>query len=66
MRGYAGARMIILDEASRVEDALITSLRPPMMATVSGSLIALSTPAGERDSSTRPGPATTRVGPASK
>lgn len=43
-RGYAGARMIILDEAARVPDDLVTALRPAM-ATVDGSLIALSTPA---------------------
>lgn len=46
-RGYAGARMIILDEAARVPDELVTALRPAM-ATVDGSLIALSTPAGQR------------------
>ena len=29
-RGYAGARMIILDEAARVPDELVTALRPAM------------------------------------
>jgi hypothetical protein len=47
VRGYAGARMIILDEAARVDDELLAALRP-MMATVDGSLIALTTPAGQR------------------
>jgi hypothetical protein len=46
-RGYAGAKLIILDEAARVDDELLTALRP-MMATVDGNLIALSTPAGKR------------------
>ena len=46
-RGYAGAHMIILDEAARVPDDLVTALRPAM-AVVDGSLIALSTPAGQR------------------
>ncbi len=47
VRGYAGARLIVLDEAARIEDDLMAALRP-MMATVNGSLIMLSTPAGKR------------------
>jgi hypothetical protein len=47
VRGYSKAKLIVLDEASRVEDALMAALRP-MMATVNGSLIALTTPAGKR------------------
>jgi hypothetical protein len=47
VRGYAGARLIILDEASRVDDDLLAALRPTM-ATVDGSLIMLSTPYGQR------------------
>jgi hypothetical protein len=39
--------MIVLDEAARIEDDLIAAVRP-MMATVDGSLIALSTSFGER------------------
>jgi hypothetical protein len=46
-RGYAGARMVILDEAARVPDELLAAIRPTM-ATVDGSLIALSTPQGQR------------------
>jgi Terminase large subunit, T4likevirus-type, N-terminal len=47
IRGYAGAKLIVLDEAARVEDDLMAALRPTM-ATVDGSLIALSTPFGKR------------------
>jgi hypothetical protein len=46
-RGYAAANMVILDEAARVDDELLAALRPTM-ATVDGSLIALSTPFGKR------------------
>jgi hypothetical protein len=46
-RGYAGARLIILDEAARVDDELLAALRPTM-ATADGSLIALTTPFGKR------------------
>ena len=47
VRGYTGAKMIILDEAARVDDELFAALRPTM-ATVDGSLIMLTTPAGKR------------------
>jgi len=47
VRGYAGAKMIILDEAAQVDDELLAAIRPTM-ATVDGSLIALSTPFGQR------------------
>jgi Terminase large subunit, T4likevirus-type, N-terminal len=46
-RGYAATNMVILDEAARVDDELLAALRPTM-ATVDGSLIALSTPFGKR------------------
>jgi Terminase large subunit, T4likevirus-type, N-terminal len=46
-RGYAGAKLIIVDEASRCDDALFAALRPSM-ATVDGSLIMLTTPFGKR------------------
>jgi hypothetical protein len=46
-RGYAGVSLLIIDEACRVEDTLLAALRPTM-ATVDGSLIALSTPFGKR------------------
>jgi len=47
IRGFAGVKMIVLDEAARIEDDLIAAVRP-MMATVDGSLIALSTSFGKR------------------
>ena len=47
VRGFAGAHLIVLDEAARIEPELIAALSP-MMATVDGSLIALSTPAGRQ------------------
>ena len=62
-RGYAGANIVVLDEAARVPDELVTALRPTM-AVVDGSLIALSTPAG--DFSTKAGSATTHRGCASR
>jgi hypothetical protein len=46
-RGYAAANMVITDEAARVDDVLLAALRPTM-ATVNGSLVALSTPFGKR------------------
>jgi len=47
IRGYSGVRLLIVDEASRVPDALYASVRP-MLAVSGGRLIALSTPAGKR------------------
>jgi hypothetical protein len=47
IRGYSGANLIILDEASRIEDELVGGISP-MLATTNGSLIALTTPAGKR------------------
>jgi len=47
IRGLAGADLILLDEAARVDDELLAAMRP-MMATVNGSLIALTTPKGKR------------------
>ena len=47
VRGYAAADLIILDEASRIDDSLIAAIRP-MLATSNGRLIALTTPAGKR------------------
>ena len=47
-RGYSKATLIVLDEASRIEDELIGSLRP-MMATARGArFVAMSTPWGRR------------------
>jgi len=47
IRGYSGANLIILDEASRIEDELIGGLTS-MLATSDGSFLALTTPAGKR------------------
>jgi hypothetical protein len=47
IRGYAGVSLLLIDEASRVEDSLYASVRP-MLATTDGRLIAMSTPYGKR------------------
>jgi len=47
IRGYSGAKLLIIDEASRVPDSLYTSVRP-MLAVSAGRLVALSTPFGRR------------------
>ena len=47
VRGYSGVRLLIVDEASRVEDDLYYSIRP-MLAVSGGRLVALSTPFGKR------------------
>jgi hypothetical protein len=47
VRGFSGVDLLILDEATRVDDALYFAVRP-MLAVSGGSLIMLSTPAGKR------------------
>lgn len=47
VRGYSGATLIAIDEASRVPSDLYLSLRP-MLAVSGGRLMALSTPFGTR------------------
>ncbi len=47
IRGYSGAALIIIDEASRVSDDLYYSIRP-MLAVGAGRLVVLSTPFGKR------------------
>jgi hypothetical protein len=47
IRGYSAANLIVVDEAARIEDALLAAVRP-MLATSNGRLIALTTPAGKR------------------
>ncbi len=47
IRGFSGVDLLILDEASRVDDALYHSIRP-MLAVSGGSLMMLSTPFGKR------------------
>jgi len=47
IRGFSGVDLLIIDEASRVDDALYGSVRP-MLAVSGGRLVALSTPWGKR------------------
>ena len=47
IRGFAGANLVVIDEAARVDDELLAAVRP-MLATSNGHLIALTTPAGKR------------------
>jgi hypothetical protein len=47
IRGFSGAALLILDEASRVEDDLYFAVRP-MLAVSGGRIIMLSTPFGKR------------------
>ncbi len=47
IRGYSAVDLLLIDEASRVDDALYASVRP-MLATSNGRLVAMSTPWGRR------------------
>lgn len=47
IRGLSGVRLLVIDEASRVPDALYMSVRP-MLAVSGGRLVLLSTPFGTR------------------
>jgi hypothetical protein len=47
IRGFSGAALLIVDEASRVADELIYAVRP-MLAVSGGRLMMLSTPYGKR------------------
>jgi Terminase large subunit, T4likevirus-type, N-terminal len=47
VRGFAGASLLVLDEAARIEDELFYSTRP-MLAVSGGRLIMMSTPYGQR------------------
>ncbi len=47
IRGYSGVRLLIIDEASRVDDGLYYSVCP-MLAVSGGRIIALTTPFGKR------------------
>ena len=46
IRGYSGVSLLIVDEASRVEDALYYTVRP-MLAVSRGQMVCLSTPHGK-------------------
>jgi hypothetical protein len=48
VRGYSAPRLVLIDEASRVEDDLYAALRPMLATSESGRLICLSTPWGRR------------------
>lgn len=47
IRGFSGVSLLVVDEASRVEDALYASIRP-MLAVSGGRIVLLSTPFGKR------------------
>lgn len=47
VRGYSAVNLLVVDEASQVDDSLYYSIRP-MMAISGGSIILLSTPRGKR------------------
>lgn len=47
VRGFSGVDLLIVDEAARVDDALVHSVRP-MIAVSGGAMMLLSTPYGRR------------------
>jgi Terminase large subunit, T4likevirus-type, N-terminal len=47
VRGYSGADLVLIDEASRIADALFIAVSP-MVAVSGGTLVLLSTPLGKR------------------
>jgi hypothetical protein len=47
IRAYSAVRLLLVDEASRVDDSTMSACRP-FLAVSGGQLIALSTPAGKR------------------
>jgi hypothetical protein len=47
IRGFSGVGLLLVDEASRVDDGLYFAVRP-MLAVSGGALMMLSTPAGKR------------------
>jgi phage terminase large subunit-like protein len=47
IRGYSGAKLLVIDEASRVADNLYYSVRP-MLAVSGGRMVCMSTPFGKR------------------
>jgi hypothetical protein len=47
LRGFSAVSLLIIDEASRVEDSVYKALRP-MLAVGNGDLWLLSTPFGKR------------------
>lgn len=47
VRGFSGVRLLLIDEASRVDDGLFYAIRP-MVAVSGGRVIAMATPFGRR------------------
>ena len=47
VRGFSGVSLLVVDEASRVDDALYQAIRP-MLAVSGGRIVLLSTPFGKR------------------
>jgi hypothetical protein len=47
LRGFSNVRLLILDEAARIDDDLVAACRP-MLAVSGGRLLALTTPNGKR------------------
>src|SRR5215213_204159 len=47
IRGFSGATLLLVDEASRVDDGLYYAIRP-MLAVSGGALVMLTTPYGKR------------------
>jgi len=47
VRGFSGAKLLVIDEASRVADSLYYSVRP-MLAVSGGRIVCLTTPFGKR------------------
>jgi hypothetical protein len=47
VRGLSAAKLVVVDEAAQVDDALLAALRP-MTAVSNGSIVMLSTPKGRR------------------
>ncbi len=47
VRGYSGVSLLVVDEASRVDDELVFAIRP-MLSVSGGALVMLSTPYGKR------------------
>ncbi len=48
IRGYSAPTLVLIDEASRVDDELLTAVTPMQATVPNARLIALSTPAGKR------------------
>jgi hypothetical protein len=48
IRGYSAPTLVLVDEASRVDDELLTAVTPMLATVPDARLIALSTPAGRR------------------